>query len=156
MRTYRLIAAFAALLPLTAWAQTPDTLQLGDRVRVRVAATRGAVNLFVGNVAAVTHDTLTLTIPGGKGTIIMPRASVSEIAIADGRESRWKNVLQVAPLFPLLTMTASLPTTHGPHAQSLRNQKYALLTLNGLLIGRGLLRATPERWRPLYSWLDRP
>src|SRR5689334_18329957 len=112
MRIHRLIAVLAVLLPLNARAQIPDTLHLGDRVRVRVAATRGAVNLFVGNVSAVSPDSLTLSIPGGKGTIILPRASVSEIALADGREPWWTNVARTGPILPLLVITASLPSPH--------------------------------------------
>ena len=65
------------LLGSKASAQFRDTLQVGDRVRVRVAATRGTTNLFVGNLASLSPDTLVIDIPGGKGTITLPRAAVA-------------------------------------------------------------------------------
>jgi hypothetical protein len=156
MRTLRAVAIMAALLPLIARAQVPDTVELGQRVRVRVAATRGNVNLFVGNVTALSRDTLILAISGGKGTVILPRAAVAEVAVPDGHESRWRRLPFVAPLVysaALITTTRPMP---GPHSQGLRNRQYGLLAVNGLLVGSFLFRPTSERWRPLYSWLDRP
>src|SRR3954469_11590665 len=92
-----LFAAVVALPPLLE-AQAPDSLHVGDRVRVRVAATRGYSNLFIGNVASISPDTLVVDIPGNKGTIILPRAGIAEVAVASGRESRFVNLPHLLPL----------------------------------------------------------
>jgi hypothetical protein len=101
MRSMRLVVAAALMslptLPSLFEAQVVDSLVIGDRVRVRVAATRGTTNLFIGNVASLARDTLTLSIPGGKGAIILQRAAVSEVAIENGRESRLAILPRVAP-----------------------------------------------------------
>jgi hypothetical protein len=155
MRTLRVALVIAAVLPLGANAQT-DSIQLGERVRVRIAETRGNRNLFIGNVTALSRDTLTLGISGGKGTIILPRAAVAEVAVPDGHESRWRMMPFIAPLLYVAALTATTPPPPGPHLQRARNQRYALLAVDGLLIGAYLLRPMPERWRPRYSWLERP
>jgi hypothetical protein len=100
---------------------------------------------------------LTLSLPGGKGTVILPRASISEIARSDGRESRLTNIPKVAPMLLPTTLILALPIPRSwPHANAMRNQRYLLLGAQGLLIGSILRRTPPERWRPLYSWLERP
>jgi hypothetical protein len=54
-------------------------------------------------------------------------------------------------------MIASLPAPRdGPHSNAFRNSRYMLLGLQGFFIASILGRTPPERWRPLYSWLDRP
>jgi hypothetical protein len=157
MRIARVLAVALVAFPLVARAQARDSIVLGERVRVLVAATRGDRNLFIGNVDALSHDTLTLAIPGGKGTIILPRASISEVARSDGRESHFRNLPVVLPSLVLTVMFASLPTpSSSVHPNALRNERYLLLGVNGFLIARMLGRTPPERWRPLYSWLDRP
>ena len=151
------MVAHAQLIDTLAPAPSTDTLHIGDRVRVRVSATRGNTNLFIGSVAAITHDTITLAIPGGKGTIILPRASIGEIGISDGRESRFRNLPMMLPMIASTALIATLPyPSSGPHANALRNQRYVLLGSQVLLLGRLFGRTPPERWRPLYSWLDRP
>src|SRR4051812_9141208 len=157
MRLLRwIVAASAVALPSLVVSQAPDSLHVGDRVRVRVAATRGNTNLFVGNVASLTPDTLIVDIPGGKGSIILPRAAIFEIAIGNGRESRWANLPRVAPFLFAPIMLATAPTIyHGSHANALRNQRYALVALTSLPVIFQLRRTPPERWQPVYSWLDR-
>ena len=103
MRFSRSIVLAAMIAsPLTVHSQAADSLRVGERVRVRVAATRGP-NMFVGEVASISPDTLVMSIPGGKGSITLPRLAISEVALSDGRQSR----------------------------------------------------TPPERWRPVYNWLDR-
>jgi protein involved in polysaccharide export with SLBB domain len=150
------MVAHAQLIDSTAAPPATDTLNIGDRVRVRVAATRGNTNLFIGSVSAMSHDTLTLAIPGGKGTIILPRASISEIGVSDGRESHLRNIPYMAPMLVSTALTATLPMPDGPHTNGLRNRRYLLLAAEALLLGHVFSRTPPERWRPLYSWLDRP
>jgi hypothetical protein len=157
MRSARALTLALVAVPLAAQAQAGDTIVLGERVRVTVTATHGDRNLFIGNVAALSNDTLTLAIPGGKGTIILPRAAIGEIARSDGRESWFTNVPKLAPTLVLTAMIAALPVPrNSEHANAMRNERYVLLGLHGLLIGSALRRTPPERWRPLYSWLDRP
>lgn len=157
MRIARVLAAALVAFPLVARAQATDSIVLGERVRVVVAATRGDRNLFIGKVEALSRDTLTLAIPGGKGTIILPRASISEVARSDGRESHFRNLPTALPSLVLTAMIVALPTpSSGVHANALRNERYVLLGVNGFFIARMLGRTPPERWRPLYSWLDRP
>jgi len=148
------LAALAGVTHLLG-AQTPDSLHAGDRVRVRVAATRGNTNLFVGNVASISPETLVVDIPGGKGTITLPRAAISEVAITDGRESRLANLPQILPFLVSPVLLASAPTIeHGPHANGLRNWRYVLIGVSSLPMMLHFRRTPAERWRPVYSWLE--
>ena len=156
MRIARVLAVALIAFPFVARAQASDSVVLGERVRVRVAATRGDRNLFIGNVAALSRDTLTLAIPGGKGTIILPRASIGEIARSDGRESHFRNLPMLLPMLVPTVLLVSVPTPPGAHSNAFRNQRYLLLGLGGISMARMLGRTPPERWRPLNSWLDRP
>ena len=143
MRSARALALALVAVPLVARAQVADSIVLGERVRVSVAATHGDRNLFFGNVAALAPDTLTLAIPGGKGTVILPRASISEIARSDGRESRFSNIPKLGPILITTAATAALPAPSGSmHANGLRNFRYAILGMQGLFIG-SILRRTP-------------
>src|SRR5437763_994653 len=81
--------AAAALVPLTLAAQTSDSLRVGDRIRVTVAASRGNTNVFIGTLDRLSPDTLVVAIPGGKGSVILPRLAISEISKSAGHESRW-------------------------------------------------------------------
>jgi hypothetical protein len=154
MRHTRILAAAALLVfPAIAAAQVSDTLQLGERVRVRVASTRGNTNLFTGNIASISPDTLVLAIPGGKGTIILPRASINEVAKSDGRVSRWKSVPFVAPfVFSSALVTSTLTS---PNSGSVRTRGVLLLGLNAAMVARLVGRTPPERWRPVETWLNR-
>lgn len=142
------------LLGSTAKAQFRDTLQVGDRVRVRVAATRGTTNLFVGNLAVVSADTLVIEIPGGKGSIILARAGISEIAISQGNESRFQRIPEVLPIAVPGLMIASLPTPPGPHANGFRNQRYLLGALSMFEMFWVVGRHPREKWEPVYRWLE--
>src|SRR5215212_6031951 len=129
MRAAHLVVATLVVSPLLLAAQVSDSLHVGDRVRVRVAATRGNTNLFVGNIASISPDTLVVDIPGGKGTIILPRAAIAEVAIGNGRESRLANLPRMAPLLVGPLMLATLPPPRGPHSNAFRNQRYILVAL---------------------------
>lgn len=154
MRPTRILAAAALLVfPVVAAAQVSDTLQLGERVRVRVASTRGNTNLFTGNIASISPDTLVLAIPGGKGTIILPRASINEVAKSDGKVSRWVRVPIITPLVVSSAMITS--TLTRSQSGSARTRGYFILGMNAAFIGGYLGRTPPERWRPVESWLSR-
>lgn len=154
MRPTRILAAAAFLaLPIVAAAQVGDTLQIGERVRVRVASTRGNTNLFTGNIASISPDTLILAIPGGKGTIVLPRASISEVAKSDGHVSRWVRLPIVAPLVVSSALITSTLTKTS--SRDLQTRGTLILGLNAALIGRYLSHPAPERWRPVESWLNR-
>jgi preprotein translocase subunit YajC len=150
-------AFLAALIaaPSLLQSQAADSLQLGDRVRVRVAATRGNTNLFVGNVASISPDTLVIDIPGGKGTITVARAAISEVAISNGRESRFTNLPRALPALAGTFLIATAPSIHnGPHANALRNQRYVLMGLSAIPLILHFRRTPAEHWEPVYSWLD--
>jgi hypothetical protein len=153
MRPTRILAAALLLFPTLAAGQGTDTLRLGERVRVRVASTRQNVNLFVGNVSAISPDTLILALPGGKGTVILPRASISEVAKSEGNESRWRNLPRVAPL--ALITAATIPLVTQTRSRQVRFQGAALIGLNVSMIAARLGRKPPERWTPLDTWLNR-
>ena len=147
-------AAAVVLLGSTAKAQFRDTLQAGDRVRVRVASTRGPTNLFVGNLSSVSPDTLVIDIPGGKGTVILPRTAISEVAVSQGNSSHVRN-LPGALIFALpgaFFATASPPP--GPHENARRNQRIGLSALYALGTIVALGRRPPEKWEPMYRWLE--
>ena len=154
MRPTRIFAAGALLvLPLVAAAQVSDTLQLGERVRVRVASTRRNTDVFTGKIASISPDTLVLAIPGGKGTIILPRASINEVAKSDGHVSRWVRLPIIAPLVISSGMIISTLTRSRSHDVQTRGT--LILGLNAAIIGRYLSHPAPERWRPVESWLNR-
>jgi hypothetical protein len=144
-----------AMLPIAVHAQNGDFLNVGDRVRVRVAATRGGnTNEFVGNIAGIAAETLIVAIPGDKGSITIPRSAIAEVALSRGHQSYVSNVARVAPLIILSAPLLILPRLHGPHANALNNQRYLLIGLQALTIGHGLSRKPPERWVPSYGWLE--
>jgi hypothetical protein len=156
MRVIRqlVLAAFVAL-PTLLQSQAPDSIHIGDRVRVRIAATHGNTGVFIGNVASISPDTLFIDIPGGKGTITLARAAISEVAIANGRESHFANLPRMAPALVAPLLIATMPPIHdGPHANRLRNQRYIFLGLTSLPLILHFRRTPPERWQPVYSWLD--
>ena len=148
------VALAVGLLGSTAKAQFRDTLQVGDRVRVRVAATRGTTNLFVGNLASVSSDTLVIEIPGGKGTITLPRAAVAEVAISQGDESRWKRVPGVLPFIAPAVLIATLPPPDPRQQKGYRNRQILFSVLAALPVVRALTRKPDEKWEPVYRWLE--
>jgi hypothetical protein len=156
MRSMRLavLTLLALTTPTIASGQTSDSLNLGERVRVRVAATRGYTNLFFGSISALSADTLILDIPGGKGTIILPRVAISEVAKTAGRESRFRNLPRTLPLIASTVMFATLPTLHGPHSNALNNQRYVLVALSALPLVSMFMRTPPEHWEPTTRWLE--
>lgn len=149
------VAAFLVILPgLVANAQFRDTLQVGDRVRVRVAATRGTTNLFVGSLSSVSPDTLVVEIPGGKGASILPRAAIAEVALSQGNESRWKRAAGILPFMAPAVTFATLNPPPGPRHNAFRNQQIFLSIAAALPVLRLLSRAPNERWEPVYRWLE--
>jgi hypothetical protein len=149
------VALAVGLLGSTAKAQFRDTLQVGDRVRVRVAATRGTTNLFVGNLASVSPETLVVEIPGGKGSIILPRAAVAEVALSQGNESRWRRVPATLPYVVPAYVFATLPAPRGEHANGVRNLQYLFGALSVLQVASIVGRSPREKWEPVYRWLER-
>ena len=155
MRLIRLALLASIALPAFAVAQTADSLSVGDRVRVRVPSTRGNTNMFVGNVASLTTDTLILDLPGGKGTVILPRVGIAEVAKAAGRESRFRNLPFAWPFIASTVMFATLPPVHGgQHSRALNNQRYVLLGLSAMPIISMFMRTPPEHWEPTTHWLE--
>jgi hypothetical protein len=152
IRLALLVSAFA--LPSVATAQATDTLAVGERVRVRVAATRGYTNLFFGSISALSADTLILEIPGGKGTVILPRVAISEVAKTAGRESRFRNLPLALPMIASAALLAALPPLHGPHSNALNNQRYVLIGLSTVPLISIFMRTPPEHWEPTTRWLE--
>jgi len=150
------LALFASLaLSSIAAAQTTDSLAVGDRVRVRVPSTRGNTNLFIGNVASLSTDTLTLELPGGKGTVILPRVGIAEVGKAAGRESRFRNLPMAWPFLASTVMFATLPPVHGgSHSRAINNQRYLLIGLSAMPLISMFMRTPPERWEATTRWLE--
>ena len=150
---------FVALLAVsvigsTAKAQFRDTLQVGDRVRVRVAETRGTTNLFVGNLTSVSPDTLVMEIPGGKGTIIVPRAAVAEVALSRN-VSRWNRAAGIFPFAPAIGLAiAAANAPPGPLHDAQRRSGILLSIAAALPAIHVLSRLPNERWEPVYRWLE--
>ena len=154
----RLAIALAAGLAAVSsvGAQSPDSLGVGDRVRVRLAVSREYTGVFIGDVASLSRDTLILSIPGDKATMVLPRLAIAEVAVSDGRESKLARVPSM--FFPLMlpvVMAVNASSLHGPHANSLRAEGYVLAgALEVLPVASLLARPPRERWRPVYRWLD--
>jgi hypothetical protein len=149
------VVAAALSLPSLVAAQVHDTLIVGDRVRVRVGGARGYTSEFIGRLAALSPDTLTLEIPRGKGTMLFARSAITEVAVPNGRESHWTNIGLAAPLLAGPVLIATAPVLSGPHSNGRRIRNIAM---GGLLltypIATMLRRPTRERWEPVYRWLD--
>ena len=155
MRMLAAVTAAALCLPSIVAAQVQDTLVLGDRVRVKIGEARGYTNVFIGRVAALSPDTLTLEIPHERGTMIFARSAIAEVAVASGRESRWVNVGSVAPMFAVPMVFATLPVPPGPHSNGYRNRHLLLAAALLATPIAAILRHPPaERWEPVYRWLD--
>ena len=156
MRMLAAAVAAALSIPSILAAQVHDTLVVGDRVRVRVGEAHGYTNVFIGRLAAISHDTITLEIPRDKGTMVFGRSAISEIAVPNGRESRWTNVATVAPLFavPIVFATTTLSSS-TPHSSRFRTQQIVLTAALLATPIAAVFRHRPaERWDPVYRWLD--
>ena len=153
MRMLAVVAAATLALPPIVAAQVHDTLVVGDRIRVRVGEARGYTNVFIGRLAALSRDTLTLEIPRDKGTMTFARTAISEVAIPNGRESRWANVGMVAPMFALPIVFATTPVPGGSNGARNRHLVLAAALL-ATPIAAVLRHPTAERWEPVYRWLD--
>lgn len=154
--TVAVAAVLVAAVPSPSPAQANDSLNVGQRIRVQIAASPGNTSVFIGNLAALASDTLVVSIPGGKGRVVVPRASISSVSVSAGHASRFTNLPGVVLIAaaPAFLMTAPLPT--GPHHNALRNQRIALIGIEGAMLWRFLARApSVEHWRPVTSWLDR-
>lgn len=100
MRRFR--SAVLAIAPLLALGTSPTALQaqfpaevgIGARVQVwvpepyRQEAGPARRQLLRGTVAALSPDTLRLSIPGAVGTVAIPRESVRRLQLSRGRPSR--------------------------------------------------------------------
>ena len=153
MRFAPTLAAIIFAAPILLQAQS-DSLHAGERVRVRVGASSRNTSAYIGNLSALSRDSLILGIPGGKGSVVLLRPAITEVAISDGHQSRWSQLPYALPLAISTLTIAALPTVHGSVGAHLNTERYLLLGTNALLIGRVLLRPLPERWRPLNSWLE--
>jgi len=156
MRMLAAVLAAALSLPSIIAAQVRDTLVVGDRVRVRVGEARGYTNVFIGRVAAISPDTLTLEIPRGKGTMVFARSGISEVAVPNGRESRWAHVGMAAPMLALpIVYAATTLSSHVPHPSGYRAQQIAIsAALLAAPVTALLSHPRAERWEPVYRWLD--
>jgi hypothetical protein len=148
--------AFAVSSSMLAQASS-DSVHLGDRVRVHIAAGRENPNVFVGNLAQSTPDSVLLDIPGQKGHVVLARASIADVAVSAGRESRLATIMRTIPLtLPVIVATSLVATTgvpdHGPHHVALRNQRLALVGMEALLLGRIFNRTPAEKWREVAHW----
>ena len=86
--------------------------------------------------------------------MILPRLAIAEVARSDGTEARRPGLI-AAPLLVVSTFM-SIDIMSRAHTSGLRATGGMLLGLNALQAVR-LVRGIPvERWRPLYSWLERP
>jgi hypothetical protein len=155
MRLLRAVVLAAVSFPPALQAQASDSLHIGDRVRVTVAATRGNTNVFMGSIDRLSPDTMVIAIPGGKGSVILPRLAIAEVSISDGRESRLANVPRVLPLLMPAALFATLPTPKTGHWVPLRNERYMLIGLSLSAVTSRLARTPAERWTPVYNWLER-
>ena len=156
MRTLAAVVVAALSIPSIVTAQVHDTLVVGDRVRVRVGEARGYTNVFIGRLAAISHDTITLEIPRDKGTMLFARSAISEIAVPNGRESRWTNVAAVAPLFAVpIVYAATTLSSSTPHSSGFRTRQIVLSAALFATPIAAVFRHRPaERWEPVYRWLD--
>jgi len=104
-----------------------------------------------------TPDSVLLDIPGQKGHVVLARASIADVAVSAGRESRLATIMRTIPLtLPVIVATSLVATTgapdHGPHHVALRNQRLALVGMEALLLGRIFNRTPAEKWREVAHW----
>lgn len=148
------VAISGTTAPRIAGGQTDDSLRVGDRIRVRSYSTEGTRNLFVGNLGALSRDTLTIALPGERGAITLPRLAISEIAISAGRESRSAVLWRHAPILITLPLTIQLAARAAPSSRT-RLLGYTLLGLEAYSVAGLFSSPRLERWRPVTSWLER-
>src|SRR5262249_25436835 len=135
-----------------------DTIQVGDRVRVRVGTT-GSANTIIGNVKRIVADTLELSLPGGKGEITLPRAAIDEISESRGMES-YRPLLRSPTPGPALALSAlsvarAVDLAGHAHSRSIRASSVLLAGLGVLRIVTVFHGERRERWEPVTAWLNR-
>jgi hypothetical protein len=140
-------------LSSSASAQGTDSLHVGDRVRVRVVSAPRTSNVITGNVAAISQDSLTVTLPGSRGTAVFPRLGIAQLGVSDGLESRMQQLAHATPLLLLAPVTVSLATRPTP-SSSLRSFNIGLVAIQAYVVTRLLSRPRLERWRTVTDWLD--
>ena len=159
MSILKLAGAALLLSSMTLGAQETlsaptDSLHVGDRVRLRIG-TSGSGNSIIGNVKRIVPDTLELTLPGGRGTVTIPRLAIDEVAQSRGMESFRPGAMRALPLVGLSLI--SIPILARPH-QSAESRAMGIgLALTQVpLFARLFQSQTRERWEPVSAWLNQP
>jgi hypothetical protein len=156
MRIHRR-ALIAGVFSLSAFAPIVraqgDTVRIGDRVRVRIVSTPGTVNVVTGNVASLSTDTLTVGLPGARGTVVMPRLGIAQLAVSDGVQSRSSQLTRTAPFLMTLPFSLAL-ATRPTQSTNLRLLNYGFIAAETYAVARILSLPRLERWRSVTSWLD--
>jgi hypothetical protein len=146
------VFSLSAVAPI-AGAQS-DTVRIGDRVRVRIVSAPGTVNVVTGNVASLSIDTLTVGLPGSRGTVVMPRLGIAQLAVSDGVQSRSSQLVRTAPFLMTLPFSVAL-ATRPTQSTNVRLLNYGFIAAESYAVARILSVPRLERWRSVTSWLDR-
>lgn len=141
-------------------AQAPDPGQREVRVRVEFTSAeppsfwRRGVQSMIGTTVPNTGDTLLLMLRPDAGPIRIPRASIRELYVSQGRRTRWASAVRgaIAPALIGAALSAAATTIHrkvgdpGPGRAALTSAIWG--GASGAVLGAW---SPEERWRRLTS-----
>ena len=141
-------------------AQARDSVQREVRVRVEFASTehsrfwRRSVQSMIGTTVPSGGDTLLLMLHNDAAPIRIPRASIAELYVSQGRMSRWASAIRgaVAPAVIGAALSAAATSIHRRAGDPGVGQSALTSAIWGGATGAALGAWSPdERWQRLTS-----
>jgi hypothetical protein len=159
-RTRYAIALLLLSSPITVRAQATDSARREMRVRVEFASTehsrfgRRHVQSMIGTTVPTGGDTLLLVMRADAAPIRIPRSSIRDVYVSEGRRSWWMSAMRgaIAPAFIGAALSAASTSIRRKAGDPGPAQAALTSALWGGATGAALGAWSPdERWRRLTT-----